>query len=165
MQIQLNNFRTENFFSIGSEKELVDSFRLRDQKKLILPDGLKFPLNVRSYLTWREPSGVYTYLVFKRPGWDLPRGVAFKRASAGAECAGGLCSWCHAYCSSDEISLLSVKMSSTVSCSYLLCHDLRCIEKIEEASALSGRNPEKYIDDLYRRIEKMFENIANYELD
>ena len=152
----------ENQFSIASENELIQSFRLRDQKKLLLPENLRFPLNVRSYFTWKEPSGVYTYLVFKMPNWDAPRGVAFKRTPASGELTGGLCNWCHAYGSSEEIGMLSVAMSSTVSTSYFLCQDLRCIEKIEEASMLSGKNPEKYIAELYHRMDKLFENVSNY---
>lgn len=162
MLSQSNNFRKENVFSIASEKELIGAFRPKDQKKLILPEKLRFPLNVQSYFTWKEPSGVYTYLVFKGPGWDLPRGVVFKRTPPSREPTGGLCSWCHAYGTSEEIGLLSVMMSSQVSYSYMICQDLRCIEKIEEACMLSGKDPEKYIADLYYRMEKLFENISNY---
>lgn len=165
MDSQINNFRMENHFSIASENELTNSFRYRDQKKLILPEKLKFPLNVRSYFTWKEPSGTYTYLVFKMPNWDSPRGIAFKRSRSSGEPTGGLCNWCHAYGSSDDISMLSVKMSSTVSLGYFLCQDLRCIEKIEEMSMLSGKNPEKYVADLYRRIESLFESVSNYKPD
>ncbi|WII71976.1 FBP domain-containing protein [Bdellovibrio sp. 22V] len=164
MQIQLNNFRKENFFAIGSEEELIQSFRPRDQKKLVLPDNLKFPMNVRSYFAWKEPSGVYTYLVFKMPNWDLPRGVAFKRTAAtGGEGVGGLCSWCHAYGTSEDIGFLSVIMDPNVSNSYILCQDLRCIEKIEEANMRAGKDPEKHIADLYHRIEKLFERISGYK--
>ncbi len=105
MPTQINNFLTENVFSISSEEEFVGAFRIRDQKKLILPENLRFPLNIRSYFTWREPSGVYTYLVFKMPNWDMPRGVAFKRTSPSGEQTGGLCNWCHAYGPSDGFGL------------------------------------------------------------
>lgn len=162
MHTQTNNFFKENSFSIDSEKELVQAFRLRDQKKLILPEKLKFPLNVRSYFTWKEPSGVYTYLVMKLPNWDLPRGVAFKRTPSSGEPVGGLCSWCNAYGSSEDIGMLSVTMSSTVSVSYLICQDISCIEKIEDMATLSGKNPEKYIAELYYRMGKMFENISSH---
>lgn len=165
MQSQTNNFVTEHIFSIASEEEMIRSFRLRDQKKLLLPERLQYPLNIRSYFTWKEPSGVYTYLVFKMPNWDLPRGVVFKRTPPSAEPTGGLCSWCHAYGSSDDIGFMSVAMSANVSTSYLICQDLRCIEKIEEASMLGGKNPEKYIADLYYRISKLFENISSYKPD
>lgn len=165
MLSQINNFQTENIFTIESEKEFVQAFRLRDQKKLLSPEGLPFPLRIRSYLTWQEPSGVYTYLVFKMPNWDLPRGVVFKRMSPSGDPIGGLCNWCHAYGPSDEIGMLSVAMSSNVSLSYYLCQDLRCIEKIEETCARTGKNPEKYIANLYYRMEKLFENISNYKPD
>jgi len=165
MQTLTNNFLKENIFSIESEEELVRAFRYRDQKKLILPKELEFPLNIRSYFTWKESSGVYTYLVFKMPSWDRPRGVAFKRTPSTGEPTGGLCNWCHAYGSSDDIGMLSVAMSANVSSSYFICHDLRCIEKIEEATTLAGKDPEKYIADLYYRMEKLFENISNYKPD
>lgn len=165
MQSQINNFKTENVFSIASEEELIQSFRTRDQKKLVLPEKLKFPLNVRSYFTWKESSGVYTYLIFKVPNWDLPRGVVFKRTAFTGEPVGGLCGWCNAYGSSEDIGLLSVAMSANVSNSYLICQDLRCIEKIEENTMLAGKNPEKYIADLYYKMEKLFENISNYRQD
>lgn len=164
MQSQSNNFLKEISFSINSEQELIESFRPRDQKKLLLPGSLKFPLNVRSYFTWKEPSGVYTYLVVKFPNWDLPRGVAFKRTpSGGGEPTGGLCSWCNAYGSSEDIGLLSIAMNANVSLSYLICQDISCIEKIEDMATLSGKNPEKYIAELYYRIGKMFENVSSYK--
>lgn len=162
---QNSNFERELHFSIESEDDLVRSFRVRDQKKLVLPSSLEFPMNVRSYLTWQESSGVYTYLVFKAQNWDLPRGVAFRRGPAGAEAVGGLCSWCHSYGTSEEIGLMSVAMSGNVTRSYLLCQDLRCIEKIEETSMRAGKSPEKHVAELYYRMEKMFENISNYRQD
>ncbi len=77
---QTNNFLSEHTFSISSEEELINSFRPHDQKKLILPEKMIYPLNIRSYLTWKESSGVYTYLVFKIPNWDQPRGCCFQNA-------------------------------------------------------------------------------------
>lgn len=159
MLTTLNNFQTENIFAIASEEELIQAFRPRDQKKLILPSQLEFPLNVRSYFTWKESSGVYTYLVFKRPNWDLPRGVAFKRTIPTGDPVGGLCNWCSAYGTSDEIGMLSLNLNSITSLSYFICQDLRCIEKIEEAAALGGKDPDKWIEQLYLRIEKLFERL------
>lgn len=165
MHTQSNNFLKENLFTISSEQELILSFRNHDQKKLILPEKLKFPLNVRSYFTWKEPSGVYTYLVIRLPNWDTPRGVAFKRTPSTGEPVGGLCSWCNAYGSSEDIGMMSVTMSSSVSVSYLICQDISCIEKLEDAATLSGKDPEKYIAELYHRMGKMFENISSYKQD
>ncbi|MNS72027.1 hypothetical protein D3C72_1054230 [compost metagenome] len=163
MQSSTSSFSSEILFSIASEEELVQSFRLRDQKKLMLPDDLTYPMNIRSYFAWKEPSGVYTYLIVKMPNWDMPRGVAFKRTASTGEPTGGLCNWCHAYGASDEIGMLSVTMSATVSLSYYLCQDLSCIEKIEEAAARSGKEPDKHISELYQKMAKLFENISSYK--
>ena len=165
MQIQSKSTWTEFTFSLASKEDLIRAFRLKDQAKLILPDNFRFPMNVRSYLTWKEPSGVYTYLVFQTPSWDLPRGVAFKKTSTGGEPIGGLCSWCHAYGTSEDIGLMSVNMSPQVSTSYLICQDLRCIEKIAEACTLAGKSPEKPIAELYYKMQKLFENISNYKIE
>ena len=158
-----NNFQTEIAFSITSEQELIQAFRNRDQKKLVLPAGLKFPMRVRSYFTWKESSGAYTYLVFKKPNWDLPRGAAFKRVEPAGEPTGRLCSWCNAYGSSADINMHSVAANANVSFTYILCQDLRCIEKIEEAATLSGKNSENWIHQLYHRMGSFFEQISTYK--
>ena len=165
MLTTINNFTKENTFSIECEKDLARSFRQRDQKKLILPPGLKFPLNVRSYFTWTESSGVYTYLVYKNPNWDLSRGIAFKRFDRTSESTGSMCGWCHSYGSAEEVGMLSVSLNSNTSAAYILCQSLRCIEKIEEAANLSGKNTEKSIDQLYYRINLFFEGIFDYKQD
>ena len=161
----LNNFLTENVFVIESKDEFNQCFREKDQKKLILPMGLKFPLAVRSYFTWSEPSGVYTYLVFKKPNWDLPRGAVFKKVAQHGEPVGGLCSWCNSYGSSEDIGMFSVAVNANTSFSYILCQGFRCVEKIEETAALSGKNPEKNFHSLYHRIESFFSDVANYKQD
>lgn len=165
MLTQVSSFQDEIYFSIACEEDLVQSFRRRDQAKLILPSNLEYPFNVHSYLTWKENAGVYTYLVFKMPNWDLPRGVVFKRTPARAGPTGGLCSWCHAYGSSEDIGMMSVAMSSNVSSGYFLCQDLSCIEKIEGTCLRSGKNPDRYIAELYQLIGKLFENIGSYKID
>lgn len=149
----------ESTFTIGSADDLQQSFRPKDQTKVILPDILRFPLKVDYYLTWREGSGVYTFLVVKFPHWDQARGIAFKRTRVTGEPVGGQCSWCNSYGSSDEIGLMSVSISNKESRSYYLCNDLACLKKIEHYSALAGKESEKYSMELFFRIEKLFENI------
>lgn len=156
-------YQRENEFAIESEADLISAFRPRDQKKLILPERLEYPFRVRSYLTWQEPSRVYTYLVFKMPNWDLPKGVAFKKTPA--ELAGGLCSWCHSYGTSEDIAFLSVSMSRNVSSGYLLCQDLSCLEKIEDTASRFGKDPQENIETLYFRMSKLFENLSGYPFE
>lgn len=165
MEPNINHIIPHKSFVIASEQEMISAFRPRDQKKLVIPHVLKFPLAVNTYFRWKEPSGVYTYLVFKRPNWDMPRAVAFKRSQPAGEPIGGMCNWCHSYGTSEEIGMLSVKVNSEVSLSYFLCQDLRCVEKIEENAALAGRIPDKMIQQLYYRIEKLFEGLSQYHVD
>lgn len=165
MNIQPNNILTENAFHIASEQELILCFRPRDQKRLVVPLNLRFPIKVDSYYTWRESSGVYTYLIFKKKNWDAPRGVAFKRTPPTGEITGGLCSWCNTYGTSEEISYLSVAMSATVSNSYFICNDLSCASKIEQGTMLAGKDPDKYLTALFYRMEKLFENLTNHKLE
>jgi hypothetical protein len=154
------NFSAESYFSIQSEDELVKSFRLRDQKKLTFPTGLTYPFNVKSYFTWQDPNGVYTYLVMQRPNWDMPRGIAFKRTPNNGEPTGGLCNWCYAYGSSEDIGMLTLNLNANVTVGYHICLDLRCIEKIEETAAREGKSPDKAAGALYERMNHLFENLA-----
>jgi hypothetical protein len=165
MNIQPDTVPSNNVFTIASKQELTEAFRKIDLKKLVLPEDVQFPMHIRSYYTWAESSGVYVYLVFKLPNWDLPRGVAFKKLPHRGEPTNNLCNWCHAYGSSQEIGLLSMAVSSRVSHSYLICNDLSCARKIEDLSALAGKNPSKYLIELYSRIEKVFESTSEAELD
>jgi hypothetical protein len=165
MNIQPDTVHSNNMFTIASKEELIGAFRKPDLKKLILPEGLQFPIHVRSYFTWKEPSGVYVYLVFKLPNWDLPRGVAFKKVPIRGGPTGNLCNWCHAYGSSEEIGMMSLALNSRVSHSYLLCNDLSCVQKIEDLSAMAGKNPDKYLLELYSRMEKLFESLGESELE
>ncbi len=165
METRVNQFIPQNNFIIASEQELILSFRPRDQKKLIVPIGLRFPIEVNTYFRWQESSGVYTYLIFKRPNWDAPRGVAFKRSHPTSDPVGGMCNWCHSYGTSNEIGMLSVKVNSEVSLSYFLCQDLRCVEKIEENAILGGRHPAKMVEQLYYRIDKLFERLSQHHID
>lgn len=155
-----SRFETEMEFSIESESVLLKCFREKDQRKVILPKELPFPFRVRSYFTWKESSGVYTYLVFKKSNWDLPKGLVFKKINS--EISGGICSWCNCYGNSEEIGFLSISVNSEISFSYVICSDLRCIEKIEEMAVLAGKNPERWVHQLYHRIGNCFEGISNY---
>ncbi len=149
----------QSTYIIDSADQLQSSFRPKDQNKVILPENFKFPLAVEYYISWREGSGVYTYLVAKFPHWDQARGIAFKRTRTSGDPVGGQCCWCNSYGTSDEIGLMSVSISSKESRSYYLCNDLNCLKKIEHFTTLAGRDTEKYYLELFFRIEKLFENV------
>lgn len=145
-------------FNIASETELMRCFSERLHSKVILGREIELPLRAQYYFTWGESSGVYRYLVFKKPGWDSPRGVVFRVGSSNTEGAtGGICDWCHSYGGSGQVGLLTTTVSSKRTVGMMLCRDLSCGDKIENAPSQSGRNPEVRILEVCDRIGRFFD--------
>ncbi|HVE86906.1 MAG TPA: FBP domain-containing protein [Myxococcales bacterium] len=125
-------------FRLTSEEMLVRSFRPRDRKDLELPAGVKFPLFVRNYLAWRDPSGTSLRVVFSLPG-GVPTGILLKR-NHGDKQPTQMCEWCHTTGGSDEIGLLTADANSRKRVGIVACLDLRCQEKIEDAANRGGKS-------------------------
>jgi hypothetical protein len=115
---------------IATSQDLLDSFRPLDRKEPFdLPEDLKFPLLVRGYHAWTEPSGARTFLVFEEPGARFPLGIVFRRdQSAGV--GPRMCEWCHSVRSGSEVGLLTASASATRRVGLNLCRGLECREKI-----------------------------------
>ncbi len=128
-------------FQLKSEAELLAAFRTRDRKHVEPPPGLQYPLFVRNYFAWVEPAGVRAFIVFAAPDHTIPTGIAFRRDQSGEGGSSGMCEWCHAYGTSDEVGLLTADVSAHKRVGVYLCRDLRCEAKIEDAADRSGRNP------------------------
>jgi hypothetical protein len=109
-------------FRIESEKELLACFRPIDRDAVTLAKSTEFPLYVRDYFTWVEPSGARTYLVFPDAASGKLLGISFRRDQPRGA-SPYFCEWCHSVGSSAEI-----------------CLDLRCAEKLETRSNLTGEN-------------------------
>lgn len=147
-------------FTIESEKDLIQAFRYHDQKKLVLPNHITYPIQAQHYYAWRESSGVYIYMVFKKPEWKAPIGIVFKRSHAGSHLSNSrLCDWCLSYGPSDLVGMLSVTLNSRQSAGMMLCLDLGCAERLEEAAELGGKNFEKLAHQLYDRVGRFFESV------
>ena len=145
-------------FEVSSEDELLGFFRERDRSKVIFRHNLELPMSVQYYFTWSDPSGAYRYLLFKKPGWETPMGVAFRSgASTGDAGTGGICDWCHAYGSSNQIGLLSTAVSAKRTVGMMLCLDLSCGDKIENGPSQSGKDPEARILELCERMGRFFD--------
>lgn len=129
-------------FLIPSETDLVSAFRPRDRKALELPEGASFPMTVRDYLAWVEPTGVRVFLVFQDPESKRPLGIAFRRDGAGGGGGNGgrMCDWCHSWGSAQDIGLLTTARNSRRRVGVGLCMDLRCRDKIEQSADLAGRS-------------------------
>ncbi|ATB32915.1 FBP domain-containing protein [Melittangium boletus] len=141
-------------FLIETEKDLLQAFRPRDREKVELPKGLKFPLFVRDYFSWVEPSGTRVFLVCPSPDNKRPMGLAFRREPQGSSTPSQMCDWCHAYGSSNEIGLLSTDVNSKRRVGVNLCLDLRCKEKLETAADLSGRHFREAMPPLMERMTR-----------
>ncbi len=143
---------------LQSENELLKTFRPRDQKHVIIPWTMKFPLQLGHYLAWTESSGVRIYLVFKRPEWASPRGIAFRRDQQGsATSPAGVCDWCIAQGPSDQIGLLTATVNSKTRVGVNLCLDLSCASKLENIAQLTGQDVGKMLDKLTGKMARFCE--------
>jgi len=138
-------------FRLTSEEKLIRSFRPRDRAGLELPSGLSFPVFVRHYLAWREPSGASVRLVFSVPG-GAPTGILFQRAHGGESRSAQMCEWCHSPGGSHEIGLLTADASSRRRAGIIACLDVRCQEKLEDAANRAGRSA---LDAQHAMVERI----------
>lgn len=149
---------TSNPFTLRSDADLIATFKKQDQGNVVLPKRTRYPLAIEYYHAWTEPSGVYTYLTFKKSNWEIPRSIVFSRNGAGhASSPAGMCDWCHTSGASDEIGLLTTTLTPHSSGGTWLCLDLTCLLKIEEQTGLAGKSAEKRIDTLMKKIGNFFE--------
>lgn len=142
-------------FRISSDKKLLESFRLIDREEVVLPSSFHFPLLVKDYLTWTEPSGHRVYLVFNDRITGMPLGIVFRQTSTGGVVA-QMCDWCHSVRGGNAVSLLTATASSNRRVGLYLCHNLSCMEKTEEAPGVDDipvlMLPRERIQKLIKRM-------------
>lgn len=140
-------------FRIETEKDLLNAFRPRDRKHVELPPDMRFPLFVRDYRAWSDPTHVRTFLVLSEPRSGRPMGIVFRRdQQPGGTVVSHMCDWCHSHGTSDQVGLLTAEASSKRRVGVNLCLDLRCGEKIEDAANLSGRNTRELMRQYMERV-------------
>lgn len=145
-------------FTLRSETDLIATFRDKEQDRVILPSFADYPSLVRHYFAWSEPSGVYTYLVFKRADWEKPIGLVFQRNGQGSHLSpAGMCEWCHHSGPSDEVGLMTVVMTPRSTGGTWLCLDLDCLNKLEALTAVNGKSFEKAAVKLGERIGEFYQ--------
>ena len=149
---------TSSPFTLRSETDLIATFRDQEKDRIVLPKHAQYPVPVEHYFAWTEPSGVYTYLVFKRSDWETPLGLVFQRNGQGSHFGpAGLCDWCHTSGAGDEVGLLTTTLTPQSTGGTWLCLDLSCTQKIEERTGMGGKNTEKHIRKLCERIGKFYQ--------
>ncbi|WP_373049479.1 FBP domain-containing protein [Vulgatibacter sp.] len=146
---------------IRNAHELMEAFRPLDLRLFELPDEATYPLLVRDYRAWLETGGARIYLVYEDPDTHKPRGLIFRRPNArGAGGVSHMCNWCHSYGGPDEIGLLLAEESARRRVGVVVCRDLGCRERVEEAGDLAGRDTA----EAKRRVVERMARFANEAL-
>lgn len=138
---------------IHDARELLDSFRPHDLRVFEVPDEDAFPLLVRDYRAWMETGGARAYLVYEDPEDGRLRGIVFRRANA-AGAAGQMCDWCHSTGTADEIGLMTADVNDRRRVGVVVCRDLRCRERLEEAADRAGLDASQAQRRLLERIAR-----------
>lgn len=119
-------------FKINSEKELLESFRSIDRDQVQLPSDIGFPLAVKNYHSWLEPSGHRAFLVFEDPQSLKPLGVVFRRTTTPSEYGPVMCDWCHSVRGRGSVNMMTAAVSPDRRVGVYLCSDLKCGEEIQK---------------------------------
>lgn len=129
-----------SMIKITSENQLLETFRSLDRDQVQVPAEFKFPLAVKDYLSWIEPSGHRVYLVFEDTASGLPLGVVFERTPAPPSTPASMCQWCHSVRSGTGVSLLTTAASKNRRVGLHLCTDLNCRERAMGAPGIHDFN-------------------------
>lgn len=144
---------------IESAAALIESFRPIDREMhgeaLEVPGSFRFPMLVRDYVAWMEPSGARAFVVFADPGSRAPMGIVLRRDTSGAT-PPAICEWCHSTRGEGGIGLLTATASDKRRVGIHLCRDLACKERVEAAAeADSSFVPVSARDRVRRVVERM----------
>lgn len=141
---------------IQDEHQLRASFRDFEQNQVQVPQDFKFPLALKDYLSWVEPSGHRVYLVFRDHLSGHPMGVVFQRTRGSADASPSMCQWCHAVRPGSAVGLLTTQAGKERRIGIHLCVDLDCKAHAEKGpgkndftEGLSGREK---IERVVRRM-------------
>jgi hypothetical protein len=153
---------TSSPFTLRSHDDLIATFRPKDQKSVVLPKFAHYPISVQNYFAWTESSNVYTYLVFKKPEWEIPMGLVFQKInSSNQNSPAGMCEWCHTPGRSDEIGLLTTSIHARKTGGTWLCLDLTCLEKIEERPGITPEKMDLAKEKVCARIGEFFQHVRD----
>lgn len=151
-------------FKIQNESELRQCFRDSERNEVLLNEALHFPVFVKDYLTWLEPSGVRAYLVFKGESFKAPLGMIFRRDQTMGPSVAAMCEWCHSVRSGNEIGILTVQTQKRKRLGISLCRDLSCAEKIRSTPGASDFNSTLSTQERLSRLAQKMTLFAQREL-
>lgn len=141
---------------ISSENELRAAFRPIDAKELFLPGDLSYPIVLRDYMAWIEPSGHRVFLLFQDPNGLGARGIVFRRSHSSSSGTVQMCQWCHSVRGGNSVRLLTAANGTRKRIGMYLCQDLSCKEKVLGSPGVDDlREPYSRYEKLYRVLLKM----------
>ena len=147
--------------SISSKSQMLDAFRPIDRPEVQLPHGLEFPVVLKDYMAWVEPSGARVFLLFQDPTVGGARGVVFRRNNATPEQVTQMCQWCHSVRGGNSVRLLTAKLSPKRTGAHRtvglhLCADLSCKDKVLGTPGINDlREPYSAYQKLFRVLLNM----------
>ena len=140
---------------ISSEPHLKHAFREIDQDAVLIPRSLPFPIVIRDYIAWSEPSGHRVFLVFQDPRGGGARGIVFTRGQAANDVV-QMCEWCHSVRGGNSVRLLTAQVGRNRRVGVHLCQDLNCKENVLGKPGVNDmREPYSGYEKLYRTLLKM----------
>lgn len=140
----------------------MQTFRPIDQDEVQLPSEMTFPLLVRDYLAWVEPSGHRTYLVFADGA--KARGIVFRRSHQSADAPAAMCDWCHSVRGRGAVGLLTATVSKTNRIGLTLCRDLSCKEKLEKPPGVNDVFESVDVGEKKQRLVERMSHFARRNL-
>ena len=113
---------------IASFEHLLEKFRELDRAEVQIPAAFKFPMALKDYLAWVEPSGHRVYLLFEDQSSGEPMGIVFQRNNGAADTPAAMCQWCHTVRPGPAVGLLTAAAGKNHRIGVHLCSTLNCRE-------------------------------------
>ncbi|MDX2010002.1 MAG: FBP domain-containing protein [Myxococcaceae bacterium] len=150
-------------FKLDSAAHLLDTFRPKDRRSVELSPDFTFPLVVKDYVAWKHPAGGRVFLVFAVPG-GVPTGIAFDSNGGGSAAVPAMCSWCHCTAPGTGIGLLTATLNGSKRVGAIICEDLSCRDKLEEAANRTGGSVRPAMEKLVARMGKFASDALRIDL-
>jgi hypothetical protein len=114
--------------------DLLESFRTADRQLVEIPDSVVFPLILRDYISWNDPSRRQTAVVFQSLLKNAPvaYGIVFKYGSGQTDAPAQMCQWCHSVRRGPAVDLLTVDVGPKRRIGLYLCRTLDCKEHLSQ---------------------------------
>ncbi len=137
-------------FKLANDRALLRTFRPLDRKQVEITREVSLPLRVTDYLTWNH--GRRVFLVFAAASGE-PKGIVLQ-ADSGGPLVPHMCEWCHAVAPGTRVGMLTARRDRRSTIGILVCSDLGCRERIEDAADRAGANVHPAMEKLLHRMDR-----------